>query len=57
MSIEKLENIKHNYVANTQSEEKEYIDDIYRFMIEVINTFKEDKIDVNNIKEVKNLNG
>ena len=57
MSIDKLENIARNYVMDTQYEDKEYIDDIYRFMLQVINTFKEDKIDVSEIKEVQNLNG
>lgn len=57
MSIEKLSLIAYNYVMDTQNENKEYIDDIYRFMLEVINTLKEDVIDVNDIKEVKNING
>lgn len=73
MSIKKLENIKHDYIANTQNEKEEYIDDIYRFMIETINIFKhrsdqiadlrqalaqkEDIITLSGIKEVKLHNG
>jgi len=64
MSIKDLKLMRKEY--QQYSSAKNWEASIYNFMTEVINTFealsnalakKEDAIDVNDIKEVKNING